>query len=80
MRTRYAITHVHKGGLRGLSFANQGRNHFDTQQEAAEALLAYMRPEHGLDRVLTPEQFKTLRVDSIICHDHGDAIGIWVDE
>lgn len=79
-RTRYAITHVHKNGLRGLTFANQGRNHYDTRAAAYEALGAYMRPGNGLDRVLEPKQFESLRVDTIECYDHGDAVGIWVDD
>ena len=29
MKTRYAITHIGRDGLRKLTFANQGRNHYD---------------------------------------------------
>jgi hypothetical protein len=79
-RTRFAITHLHKNGLRGLTLANQGRNHYDTRAEALAALAAFMNPEHGLDKVLDAAEYSTLRVDPIECYDHGDAVGIWVDD
>lgn len=74
----FAITHKHKCGLRGLTFANQGRNHYPSKAIAEEALDAFKKG--GLDRVLTPEQMASLRVDEVDCYPHGDAIGVWVDD
>lgn len=77
---RYAITHVsRKSGLRVLTFANQGRKHFDTRQEAREHLEALKGPD-GLCRVLDPQEFLSLETREVECYDHGDAKGIYFDE
>lgn len=69
--TRYAITHVDKKlGLRRLTHANQGRNHFLTQQEAQEHLDAIR--DSLRDKVLGDEA-DSLKVTPIDCYDHGDA-------
>jgi hypothetical protein len=41
VKTRYAITHVGNLGLRTLTFANQGQNHYDSLEEAEAALLLF---------------------------------------
>lgn len=74
----FAITHKHICGLRGLTFGNQGRNHYTTKGAAEDALDAFKKG--GLDRVLTADQMATLRVDEIDCYPHGDAIGVWVND
>jgi hypothetical protein len=81
MRTRYAITHrSDKLGLRTFSMpANQARYHFD-ERAAAEAALEAFKGPNGLCKVLSPTEMKTLRVDPIECYDHGDAVGIYVDD
>ncbi len=73
-RMRFAITHANKDNLRVLTFANQGRNHYDTR-EAAEASLAAFRGPQGLPRVLTPEQVASLEAIEVECYGHGDALG-----
>lgn len=75
MAIRYAITHVGKDGLRTLTFANQGRNHYVTREEA-EALMALFAP--GLRNVLGAKT-ATLEVREVECYDHGDAKGIYFD-
>lgn len=78
MRTRYAITHVSPTtGLRTLTFANQGRNHYDSRAIAEEALAAYYKGD-GL-RAMLGDAADTLEVREVECYDHGDAIGIYFD-
>jgi hypothetical protein len=69
---RYAITNIGKDGLRVLTFANQGRNHYDTR-EAAQASLDLFKGPQGLPRVLTPEQVASLQVTEVECYGHGDS-------
>lgn len=73
MKTRYAITHVSKSpsmrGLRVLTLANWGANHYDTR-EAAEAALEVLRP--GL---VAKVHLEGLEVRPVECYDHGDAVG-----
>lgn len=77
MKTRYAITHINREGLRVLSSANQGRNHFDTEQAAKNHLAAMLKPEtnrpHVLASVFGRHYTETMRVDPVRCYDHGDA-------
>lgn len=77
MKTRYAITHISKDGLRVLSFPNQGRNHFDTQAEADKFLAALLDPAtnrpHVLRSVYGPHYLETIRAQPVPCFDHGDA-------
>lgn len=74
---RYAVTHINKGGMRQLSLANQGRNHFDTP-EAAEKWLAAFVGEHRSR--LSGGRPETLAVRPVECYLHGDAVGIYFDE
>lgn len=71
--TRYAITHINKDGNRILTFANQGRNHYDTMTEAQLALEMY-KPNLGQK---TGVNVETLEVRPVDCYAHGDAIGIY---
>ena len=73
MATRYAITHINKDGDRVLTFANQGRNHYDTMTEAQLALEMYAP---SLDQK-TGVNVETLAVVAIDCYDNGDAKGIY---
>ncbi len=77
MKTRYAITHINSEGLRVLSCANQGRNHFDTERAASDSLAAMLNPETNRPSVMRsvfgPHYSETMRVQSVPCYDHGDA-------
>lgn len=74
-RIMYAITHVNRDGMRTLTMANQGRNHYATEEQAQKALAAF-RP--GLRSVIG-EAVETLEVRPVECWSHGDAKGIWFD-
>ena len=74
--TKYAITHINKDGMRTLTFANQGRNHYDTMTEAELALLTF---KPGLERVIGAKGVASLEVRPVDCYDHGDAKGVWFD-
>lgn len=75
MRTRYVITHINKDGLRGLTFANQGRNHYDTREEA-ERMRTLVESDM---RARGDNRADTLRAVPKECYDHGDAVGIYAD-
>lgn len=77
---RYAITHINRAGFRVLTFANQGRNHFDTREEAQIALggLTDNNSETTLAEQFGPH-FVTLAVHSIECYDNGDSKGIYLE-
>lgn len=70
---RFAVTHINKDGMRTLSFGNQGRNHYDTFEDAAMMIDA-MRRNNSPERIAqfygTPD---TLEVRDA----HGDAKGIY---
>lgn len=73
MRTRYVLTHLAKDGLRTLVNANQGRNHYDTREEAEhalEALAPQLRERLGM---------RALEVRATECYDHGDAVSVYSD-
>lgn len=77
---RFAITvpWAELPGTRVLAFANQGRNHHDTREQAEQ----YLR---DVQQNNSPERLKEFkldlaRVDEIECYHHGDAVGIYVDE
>lgn len=77
MKTMYAITHVDKDGLRTLTFANQGRNHYETEKAARKHLNAI----HANNDVhaIWGDAADTLEVRPVECYDHGDAVGIYFD-
>lgn len=70
----YAITHINQDGMRTLTFANQGRNHYATRAEAVEAMHLY---EPDLRSKILGERANTLEVRETDCYDHGDAKGIY---
>lgn len=81
MKTMFAITHVTKNdragnfwpeGVRRLTFANQGRNHYDTREEAQAALDGYVADGSLRSKVLG-DAADTLEVREVECYDHGDA-------
>ena len=76
MRVMYAITHVGKDGYRRLTFANQGRNHYETKEEAEDMRKAF---EPDLREKILHELADTLEVRQVECYDHGDAKGIYFD-
>lgn len=77
---RFCITHINRDGYRVLTFANQGRNHFDTAEEA-EKYLEAVRGENSRDnlRHITDGRPETLAVRTFDCYAHGDAKGIYWD-
>jgi len=74
--TRYAITKVNKDGLIVLASANQGRNHFDTEEQATKHL-ALLRANNSNDNLkyFADGHPEKLAVRAIECYHHGDAIG-----
>lgn len=71
---RYAITHINKDGYRTLTFANQGRNHYETREQAETALSAY-KPD--LQSKVLGDAADTLEVRAVECYDSGDAKQIY---
>ena len=81
MSTRYAITHINREGFRQLTCANQGRNHFDTFEEAMkrrEAMLAN-NVESTLVQTFGPHFLKTVAVRPVECYPSGDAESCYFD-
>lgn len=76
MAIRYAITYLAANGLRTLMFANQGRNHYDTKEQADRALLEYVHVGDLRAKVLH-DRAGTLEVRPVDCYEHGDAKGIY---
>lgn len=76
MAIRYAITHLAANGLRTLMFANQGRNHYDTKEQADKALAEYVHVGDLRAKVLH-DRAGTLEVRPVDCYEHGDAKGIY---
>lgn len=76
----FAITHINNEGHRLLSFANQGRNHYDTRELAESKLAALLKynSEAELKNGFGPN-FSTLAVSEVECYEHGDAKGIYLD-
>lgn len=72
----YAITHINKDGYRTLTFANQGRNHFNTPEEAENAMRVF---EPGLRDKILGNLADTLQVRPVDCYEHGDAKGIYFE-
>lgn len=75
MKIRYAITHVGRDGLRVLTFANQGRNHFDDQADGARRLASFLEsnPKQTLGDIYGDQALGTFEVTPVECYDHGDA-------
>jgi hypothetical protein len=79
MKILYAITHINDDGMRTLTFANQGRNHYQARKDAEAALAAYLSNGSLRDRVLG-DKADTLEVRAVECYDHGDAMGIYFSD
>lgn len=77
MRTMYAITHVNKHGLRTLTQANQGRNHFAIPELAALALCNFVNNGRLYEHIGETLENTTLAVSEVECYDHGDAVGVY---
>lgn len=78
MKIRFAPTYINKDGMRTLARANQGHNHFDTREDAEKWLAAVLSNPNS-DKRMWGDVSK-MRVDAIECHDHGDALGIWIND
>src|SRR3972149_6050752 len=81
MKTMYAITHINKDGMRTLSRANQGRNHFDTAEEARAALETTLKNNSldTLESIYGKVGATSMEVRPVRCYDHGDAMEIYFD-
>ncbi|CAB4581874.1 MAG: hypothetical protein F2563_05130 [Actinobacteria bacterium] len=77
-RQRYTVTYINKDGLRTFINPNQGRFHFDKENDAKEHLANTLI--HNTIEVLNSVycDYRTLRVDPIECYDHGDAISVYI--
>ena len=73
MKTRFAVTKIDKSGLRVLAFANQGRNHFDTQEAAEEYLRAVLSNNSKDTLASIYGDSSKMKVLAVECYDHGDA-------
>lgn len=71
MKIMYAITHVSDDYGRHLTFANQGRNHYETRKKA-ETAMRLLKP--SLREKVLGDKADTLKVLPIECYDHGDAV------
>lgn len=76
---RYAITKINKDGDRVLAFANQGRNHFDTQEAAERHLRATLENNTADTLRSVYGDVSKMEVRPVECYEHGDAIGIYFD-
>ena len=75
MKTRNAVTHIGLDGLRKLTFANQGRNHYDDQTDAVRRLASFLEsnPEQTLRDIYGDQAVGTFEVTPVECYNHGDA-------
>ena len=80
MKIMYAITHKHRNGFRTLSFANQGRNHFNTREEAVNRLKAMLLNNSKDTLISVYGNIDSFEVRPIECYDHGDAKRIYFDD
>lgn len=72
---RHAITHVHRNGLRGLTFVDT----WATREEAQAVLKIYKNPQ-GLPKILTPEAMTSLEVREVECWArYENPINVYVD-
>lgn len=81
MRILYNVSFVDRDGYRKLLGPNQGRCMKETREEAEGQLAALLR--ESADRLVDvcgPRSRGTFRVDAFRCYDHGDPMGIYVEE
>jgi hypothetical protein len=67
---RYVVTHVNKNGVRVLTFANQGRHHFD-KREDAQAWIEACRKDSRSMEILSNGRGDTLEVRAVECYGPG---------
>jgi len=82
MKTMYQVTCITKQGLRSLITAAQGR-HMHATREEAETWLAAFLANNSTDRLASiygAQALDTFRVDPFECYDHGDPVGIYVEQ
>jgi len=79
MKIRFALTHVDKHGMRALTYANQGRNFFNTKEAADKRLADTLanNSEERLADVFGPQSIGTFEVRPVECYDNGDAVGVY---
>ena len=80
MKTRFAITHINRDGMRTLSCPNQGRNHRDHKEDADKLLevCTLNTASDLLAQIYGKQAVGTFEVRPVKCYDHGDAVGIYV--
>jgi hypothetical protein len=81
MKTLFAITHINRDGMRTLSSANQGRNHFEKREDASARLYAILKNNSPktIEQHYGMQAVGTFEVRPVECYDHGDATGIYFE-
>lgn len=82
MKTMYQVTCRNRDGLRVMITPNQGRHMHETRAKADDWMESFLENNttERLSNVYGPRSLGTFRVDAFECYDHGDAVGIYVDE
>lgn len=81
MKQMFAITHLNRDGVRQLTRANQGRNHFASEADAERYLALFKQSnEASLAQVFGQQAVDTFAVRPVKCYEHGDAVGIYFDK
>lgn len=77
----YVVTHIDRHGMRTLTFANQGRNHRRTAEEAQHHLDEILKhtSEETLRQCYGPKAIGTFEVRPVECYSHGDAKRVYFD-
>jgi hypothetical protein len=75
---RYVVTYVNRDGMRTLVGAAQGRNTYDTAEQAQKWIDA-ARKNNSASTLAMFGVPDTLEVRSCLCYHHGDPKGIWFD-
>lgn len=74
-RKRWAMVVREYGRVFQLVFANQGRNFYDSKEEAERQLKLFM--DDGSMQIYWGKPTADFKVCEIECYYHGDAIGIY---
>jgi len=77
----FALTHINRDGMRGLTRRNTGSSHFATQPEADQYLVDFNENNHEstLIQVFGKQSLGTFEIRPVECYMHGDAVGVWFD-
>jgi len=80
-KIRFALTHINREGIRALTRANQGANHFDTKEQAEAHFLSFLKnnTQKLLEQVYGRQAFTTFEIRPVKCYDSGDAIDVYFD-